>query len=325
MDMNALTYSRTGEPVEVLSIADVPPPSPPPGTVRIRMVRSPIHNHDLMTVRGLYGIKPALPAVAGSELLGIVDACGEGVTHLGQGQRVATITAGAWAELVLTPAKACVPIPDALSDEVACQLLAMPMSALVLLDELRVDPGAWIVQNAAAGAVGKILVRLAQARGVNVVNLVRSRASADELLAVGARHVVVGDDDAWPTRILEIAGGPVARVIDSVCDRTAVALQRLLAKHGEYVIFGALAAEGPRFDPGAFISNELVMRGFWMTAWTARASDAARMSALERIFALALADELPLPVAAVYPLADAAEALAKAQRPGRAGKVLFRP
>jgi len=322
--MKALQYARNGDPVEVVSPVDLPVPEPGPGTVRLRMVRSSIHNHDLMTIRGGYGVKPPLPAIGGSEMLGTVDALGEGVTHLAIGRRVATIAMGAWAELVVVPANGCVPMPDAFPDDVACQLLAMPMSALVLLDDLRVEPGAWILQNAAGGAVGKILMKLAQARGVNVVNLVRSQASAAELFALGARHVVVTDGEDWPHAVAEIAGGSVARVVDSVCDRTAVTLQRLLGKHGEYVIFGALGAEAPRFDPGVFIFNELVLRGFWMTAWMARADDAARMSALKRVFELAAAGELPLPVGGIYPLAECAAALAEAQRPGRTGKVLFR-
>jgi NADPH:quinone reductase-like Zn-dependent oxidoreductase len=322
--MKALQYARNGVPGDVVALVDVPVPEPGPGTVRLRLTRSPIHNHDLMTIGGHYGVKPPLPAIAGSEMLGTVDALGEGVTHLKVGARVATIAVGAWAEAVVVPANACVPMPDAFSDDVAAQLLAMPMSAVVLLDDLRVESGAWILQNAAGGAVGKILMKLAQARGVNVVNLVRSQAAAGELYALGAKHVVVTEGEDWPAKVREIAGGPVARIVDSVCDRTAIALQRLLGKRGEYVIFGALGAEAPRIDPSPFIFNELVLRGFWMTAWMAKADDAARMNVLRRVFELAAAGELPLPVAGVYPLDDYAAALAAAQRPGRAGKVLFR-
>ncbi len=322
--MKALQYAQIGAPAEVLALVDAPLPEPGPGTVRLRLTRSPIHNHDIMTVSGHYGLKPPLPAIAGSEMLGTVDALGKGVTGLSLGQRVATIALGAWAEAAVVPANGCVPMPDAFPDDVACQLLAMPMSAVVLLDDLRVDEGAWIVQNAAGGAVGRILMKLAQARGINVVSLVRSESAAVELTALGAKHVVVTSDEAWPSRVRGIAGGPVARVIDSVCDRTSIPLMRLLGKGGEYVIFGALAAEAPRLDPGLFIFNELVLRGFWMTAWMARADDAARTSALRRVFELASSGGLPLPIADVYSLDDYPTALTEAQRPGRTGKVLFR-
>jgi len=71
------------------------------------------------------------------------------------------------------------------------------------------------------------------------------------------------------------------------------------------------------------ISLECTVRGFWITTWLQRASAEQRMNAMQRVFGLAMKGALPLPVAAVYPLSKAAEALAAAEKPGRAGKVLF--
>jgi NADPH2:quinone reductase len=320
----ALQYARFGEPADVIGPTEIPKPEPAVGTARLKLVRSPIHNHDLMIARGLYGVKPPLPAVAGSEMLGIVDALGDGVAHLKSGQRVATMATGAWAEYVIVPANGCIPIPDGLADDVACQLLAMPLSALVLLDELRVEPGAWIVQNAAGGAVGKTVLTIAQSRGINIINLVRRESAAVVLRALGAKHIVVTDDAGWPQRVREIAGEePIARVVDSVCDDTSLPLQRLLGKFGEYVIFGALGAAPLRLDPGTFIFNEIIARGFWMTAWMARATGEQRDAALGSVLALAGDGKLPLPVAGVHPLSEAKSAIEEAQRPGRLGKVLF--
>lgn len=325
--MIALQFARFGEPVDVLDPVEVPAPEPTAGMVRLKLVRSPIHNHDLSIVRGQYGVRPALPAIGGSELLGTVEHLGDDVSHLAIGQRVATtISFGAWAEYAVAPAAGCVPIPDAINDDIACQLLAMPLSALVLLDELRVGPGDWIVQNAAGGAVGKLVQSIAASRGVNVVNLVRRESAAEELRATGAAHVVATEHDDWAKRVAEFAGSArFARVIDSVCDDTAISLQRLLGKHGEYVIFGALGASALRLDPGALIFNEIVTRGFWMTAWVTRASAAQRETALKSVFERALGGKLPLPVADVYRLGEAKAAVIAAERPGRAGKVLLAP
>jgi NADPH:quinone reductase-like Zn-dependent oxidoreductase len=66
-----------------------------------------------------------------------------------------------------------------LDDEVACQLTAMPLSALMALEEMGVKPGQWIVQNAATGAVGKTLAMISAARGIHVINLVRRKEAAD--------------------------------------------------------------------------------------------------------------------------------------------------
>src|SRR6476659_10045496 len=86
--MRALIHTAFGDPAEVLEVAERPLPEPGPGQVRVRTLLSPIHNHDLWTIRGTYGFKPELPAASGTEAVGVVDALGEGVEGLRVGQRV---------------------------------------------------------------------------------------------------------------------------------------------------------------------------------------------------------------------------------------------
>src|SRR3546814_4303220 len=186
--MRSAIHQQFGDPTNVLVPGDSPLPEPAPGEVRIRMQLAPIHNHDLLTVRGQYGYKPALPAIGGSEGLGVVDALGAGVEGLSVGQRVAAASGrGTWAEYFVAPARMVIPMPDAIADETAAQLIAMPPSALMLLEFLRVGRGQWIVQNAANGAVGKTLAMLAAARGIPVLGLVRRDAGAGEMAALGGR------------------------------------------------------------------------------------------------------------------------------------------
>lgn len=324
--MKALIHSTFGDPLEVVKLGDSPTPQPRAGEIRIRVLRSPIHNHDTATIRGVYGYKPNLPAVAGSEVLGVIEALGEGVTGLKEGMRVAGIARGAWAQEAILNAAAAVPIPDAIEDDRATQLVAMPMSAVILLDFLHVEAGAWIAQNAANGAVGRILMRAAQARGVNIANLVRRDDAAADVKAHGAQHVVVTERDGWEAEAIALTGGAgFARVVDSVAGPQSLSMQRLLAKQGELVVFGALSAGAMKLDPGLMISNELIVRGFWATSWTQRASAAERAKAMGTVFELAMKNELPLPVSATYSLEQATEALRAAQTPGRPGKVLFKP
>ena len=322
--MIALQYAQFGEPADVVTAADVPTPQPGPGEVRLKIVRSPIHNHDLATIRGTYGHKPSLPAIAGSEVLGRVDALGEGVTGIALGTRASAIVQGGWAEYACAKAASLVPMPDAIDDNTACQLMAMPLSAVTLFDELHVNAGDWIVQNAANGAVGTILMRIAQANGVNIVNLVRRESAAGELRSLGAKHVVVTSGERWSEEVRAItAGAPIVRAIDSIADSQSLDMQRLLGRFGELIVFGGLAGAAMKLDPSLMISNELVVRGFWMTAWTQRATPEARAAGARRVFELAFKGELPLPVAGVYPLGDCAVALKAAETPGRSGKILF--
>ena len=324
--MIALEHAAFGEPDHVVKPAEISLPEPGVGEVRLRVVQSPIHNHDLATIRGVYGYKPALPAVAGSEVLGIVDAIGEKVTGVEIGTRVATATLGAWAQYAIADSAALIPMPDAIDDDRACQLIAMPMSTLVLFEELRVNPGDWIVQNAANGAVGTILTRVAQSRGVNVIDLVRREEAAVDLRKRGAKHVVATDKDGWRDEVREMSGAsPIVRAIDSIAGSQSLDMQRLLGRGGELIIFGGLAGAPIKLDPMLMISNELIVRGFWMWSWMQNATQEQRSAIMARVFELALTGELPLSVEGVYPLTEAAEALRTAEKPGRHGKVLFRP
>jgi len=86
--MKAASYTHFGEPAVVLTVIDVARPEPKPDEVLIRTILSPIHNHDLWTIRGTYGYKPELPALGGSEAVGTVEAVGEGVDAAMIGKRV---------------------------------------------------------------------------------------------------------------------------------------------------------------------------------------------------------------------------------------------
>ena len=133
--MKSVVFDEYGSPGRVLRIEERPIPEPGPGQVRVRMLLSPIHNHDLMIVTGHYGYKPPLPHVPGTEALGIVDKLGEGVGTLKVGQRVTGGASAAWAEYYVASAQSLVPLPDGIDDGTACQLVSMPVSAFRTSDQ----------------------------------------------------------------------------------------------------------------------------------------------------------------------------------------------
>ncbi|MCS6761238.1 MAG: hypothetical protein MO846_04050 [Candidatus Devosia symbiotica] len=89
------------------------------------------------------------------------------------------------------------PLPDAISDEAMAQLIAMPFSAIALLDFLNVKAGDWIVQTAANGAVDKVLAALTAAHGIGLVNLVRRHEAVAKLTALGMSNNVVTSGADW--------------------------------------------------------------------------------------------------------------------------------
>jgi len=324
--MRSALHREFGDPAEVLVPGDSPVPEPGPGEVRIRTILAPIHNHDLWTIRGQYGYKPALPAIGGSEGVGVIDALGEGVEGLQVGQRVnAASGRGTWAQYFLASARMAIPLPDAIPDEVAAQLVAMPLSALMLLEFLHVEPGQWIVQNAANGAVGKTLAMLAAARGVHVLSLVRRDAGVEEMAAVGVGDAVSTAQEGWRATAKAILGGGGAHAaVDSVGGQASADLVSLLGEDGVLVSFGSMGGEPMVIPSGDVIFRHLVVKGFWGSKVSRGMAPADKRRLVGELIQRALAGELKLPVDAIYELEDAAKAAAESLRPGRNGKVLLR-
>lgn len=325
--MRALVQPRFGDPAEVLSVQEVPAPEPGPGQALVRVLLSPIHNHDLWTARGSYGFKPEMPARAGTEAVGVVEALGEGVEGLEVGQRVATGGSfGAWAELIVAPAAGLVPVPEGMSDEAAAQLVSMPFSAIALLDFLEVSEGDWIVQNAANGAVGRLVAQLAEARGVHVLGLVRRADGVAELAEQGIGRVVATDDDGWRDRVREIVGdAPIVAGVDSVGGTSAGDVVSLLAEDGVLVVFGAMASPTMEIGSGDVIFKQVVIKGFWGNKVFAAMSREKRAALMGELVTGLGSGALTLPVEKVYPLEEIADATRANAEPGRRGKILLRP
>jgi NADPH2:quinone reductase len=325
--MRALVQPQFGDPAEVLSVQDVPAPEPGPGQALVRVLLSPIHNHDLWTARGSYGFKPEMPARAGTEAVGVVEALGEGVEHLTVGQRVATGGSfGAWAELIVAPAAGLIPVPDAMTDEAAAQLVSMPFSAIALLDFLGRSEGDWIVQNAANGAVGRLVAQLAAPRGVNVLGLVRRTDGVAELREQGIERIVTTDDDGWRDRVREIVGdAPIVAGVDSVGGSAAGDVVSLLAEDGVLVVFGAMASPTLEIASGDVIFKQVVVKGFWGSKVFPAMDREKRAALMGELVSGIASGALTLPVEKVFGLDEIADAARASAEPGRRGKILLRP
>lgn len=325
--MRALVHQEFGDPTTVLAVAEAPLPEPGPGKVRLRTILSPIHNHDLLTVWGVYGFKPELPARSGTELVGVIDALGEGVVGLEIGQRVATGGAfGAWAEYVAADAAGLIPVPPALPDEAAAQLVSMPFSAISLLASLDLSEGDWLVQNAANGAVGRMVAQLAAARGINVIGLVRRTAGVAELADQGIGNVVATDQGDWAAQAAALTGGaPIKVGIDSVGGAASGEVLSLLAEGGELVIFGAMSSPRMELSSGDVIFKQATVRGFWGSKVVQSMPADQKVTLFGELITRALDGSLTLPVEATYSFDEVAQAAGGNGVPGRRGKILLRP
>ena len=322
--MRSIVYHSLGQPEEVLKPEDRPRPEPGPSQALVRMVLSPIHNHDLMTAAGAYGIKPALPAVGGTEAVGVVEAVGEGVSHLQPGQRVMGGAQQTWAEFFLVDAARAIPVPDSVNDETACQLIAMPLSAKMILAELGLKRGDWLVQNAGNGAVAKLVSRFGAEQGIHVLSLVRRDAAVDELRAIGIEAAVSTDSPEWPDRARTLVGeGPILSGIESLGGEGASQLAEVMADGGTITSFGAMTGRALQIPPGLLLFRRMTVNGFWAAKPSLPAAEIGRM--VGELVRDAAEGRLELPVGGIFPLDDIAGAVRASGEAGRSGKIVLKP
>jgi NADPH2:quinone reductase len=324
--MRSLIHDSFGEPEDVLRLTEEDVPEPSEGQVRIRVVLSPVHNHDIWTIRGTYGFVPDLPAHAGTEVLGTVDALGPDVSGLVLGQRVVSGTSfGTWSEYVLIDAAGAIPVPDQLSDDSAAQLVSMPFSAISLLDFLDLHEGDWLIQNSANGAVGRILAQLAKARGIHVIGLVRRDDAVAQLASEGITDVLSTEEPDWQGKVLEITGGiPISVGLDSVGGQSTADLVSVLGEGSTLVCFGAMGDPTMTIPSGPVIFKDITVRGFWGSKISQEMNPGKKSELFGELITRISEGSVTLPVEGIFDASDFREAMISSMSSGRTGKVLLR-
>lgn len=326
--MRSATYNNFGKPSEVLSVTDSPTPEPKGNEVRIKTILSSIHNHDLVTIKGEYGNKPKLPATGGSEAVGTIDLLGKDVASFKKGQRVVVSgVEGTWTEYFIAPAQRIIPLPDAIDDEMAAQLIAMPMSALLLIEFLNIEPGQWIIQNAANGAVGESMAMLAPERNINTINLVRSKESEKKLIELGiTKNNVVTDNDDWKAQVQKIVGdAKISGAVDAVGGKSGGELLSLLGKHGAMASLGSMSGEPLMINPSHLIFNLSKVKGFWASDLMQEISADDMQRLTKELIERAASGTLKLPTGGVYDLDDIQKAVSEKVQSEKKGKILIKP
>ncbi|MBV9787425.1 MAG: zinc-dependent alcohol dehydrogenase family protein [Chloroflexi bacterium] len=324
--MRSVRFAAFGDPAEVLSIEDLPTPEPGPGQLLIRLRARPINPSDLFAIRGSYGVLPKLPATPGMEGAGVVEALGADVSNFQIGQQVVPLaTNGTWQEYVVVDASAVLPLPPGLSDAQAAMVLANPTSAWLLLqEELRVEPGQWVLQNAANSAVGRFVIQLSRHYGYRTINVVRRSELRDELLGLGADAVICEADEDVVERVKELTGGKGVRyAIDSVGGASGSQLIQALGGGGTLIVFGAISRQPLTIDPGQMLFRGTTVRGWWLARWFRTAGQEKIGQLFSTLIPLIANGTLHVPVAAEYDLADVRQAVAAAEGSERNGKILL--
>ncbi|HWO23978.1 MAG TPA: zinc-binding dehydrogenase [Kofleriaceae bacterium] len=320
--MRALATTAGG-----VELAERAVPTPGRGQVLIRMRAAPINPNDLLLLDDTYEVKKPLGTIAGFEGSGTVVAAGDGaIARFLLGRDVACAAGdgdGTWAEYACADALRCAPLRRGTDPQQASMLLTNPLTALVLLETARRAGHRAFVQNAAAGAIGKMLVRLCARARLPLINVVRRPEQAAALRAIGAEHVITtSEPDADAVLQQRCAALGVRFAFDAVAGEATDQLARAIGQNGRILVYGMLSRAPCQIDPDTLVFRRLRVDGFTMYAWVEGTSLFGKLRTLAAA-QRRLADDLRSEIRAAVPLTASAEALALARGATSEGKVLF--
>ncbi len=307
----AIQITEFGGP-EQLKLVELPVGEPGAGEIRIRHQACGLNFIDVYQRTGLY--QNPLPLTLGMEAAGIVEAVGEGVTHLKPGDRAAYASnpPGAYSELRVMPAKCVVRLPDAIDFETGAAMMLKGLTAQYLLKKtLPVEglvPGDHVLFHAAAGGVGLIACQWAKALGLQLIGTAGSAAKCDLALAHGAAHMIDYSREDFVERVKAITGGRGVKVVyDSVGRDTFEGSLSCLRPFGLMASFGNASGPVPPFAIGSLgAKGSLYVTR--QTLFTHIASRESTQAMADDLFAVVQSGAVKIRIDQRYALEDVAQA-----------------
>jgi NADPH2:quinone reductase len=307
----AVIIEKNGGPEE-LKLVDVTVGQPGPGEIRIRHKAVGLNFIDVYQRSGLYALP--MPLHLGMEASGVIEAVGEGVTHLKVGDRAAYASQppGSYCEERVMPAKCVCKLPDAISFETGAAMMLKGLTAQYLLKRTLpqggLKAGDFVLFHAAAGGVGLIASQWAKALGYQLIGTAGSDAKCQLAKEHGAAHVINYNTEDFLARVKEITGGKGVKVVyDSVGKDTWDKSLDCLAPFGLMASFGNASGAVAPFAPGI-----LGVKGsIYVTRQTLFSHITTRESTQEMaddLFEAVTSGKVKIRIDQTYKLADIAQA-----------------
>ena len=307
----AVQIDQNGGP-EQLKLVDVTVGQPGPGEIRIRHKAIGLNFIDVYQRSGLYTLP--MPLKLGMEASGIVEAVGEGVTHLKVGDRVAYASQppGSYCEERVMPAKCVCKLPDGISFETGAAMMLKGLTAQYLLLKTRpvegLQAGDHVLFHAAAGGVGLIACQWAKALGFRMIGTAGSDEKCKLALANGAEYCINYSTEDFLPRVKEITGGKGVKVVyDSVGKDTWDKSLNCISPFGLMASFGNASGPVDPFSPGILgpKGSIYVTR---QTLFTHIASREVNQQMADDLFEVVTSGQVKIRIDQRYPLAEVAQA-----------------
>jgi NADPH:quinone reductase-like Zn-dependent oxidoreductase len=260
---------QTGD-ASVLKIEEESARKPGAGEVLLKLEAFGLNRAEVLYRQGQYLEQTQVPSRIGYEGAGVVEAVGEGVDAGWIGKRVGTVPGfsmnqyGLWADQAVVPVQVLAVTPRNLPVEASAAIWMQYLTAyggLLLAGELK--RGDTAIITAASSSVGLAAIQIVKDQGGVSIATTRTSAKKEELLSLGADHVVATEEEDLPARVKAITGGKGADVIfDPVAGGFVEALAKCAGMNGRIVEYGALSLEPTPFPFRAALHKQLTMRGY---------------------------------------------------------------
>lgn len=326
--MRALQQTSLNGPQDLRLIDDAPVPAPGPGEVLIRVAAAGVNFVDISQSRGVFAGGPQPPYLAGIEAAGEVTAIGPGVTDRQPGDHIigVAISGGAFAEHMLLPATAAVPVPPGWADEQALGLVVNWPTALAALRPLgTVTAGQTVLIHAAAGGTGQAAVRMAKHYGATVI-AAASTGKHEVVRAQGADHVIDSSAAGLTAEVLRLTDGAGADLVlessgGATLEASLAATKRVT---GRVVVYGLAGGEAGITNWDLVYRHQVHVIGLNIGVLIQATPDIfGRL--MGEMFELLAAGVLQPGESTVHPLAEGPKVLAAMEARATVGKLALRP
>jgi NADPH:quinone reductase-like Zn-dependent oxidoreductase len=269
-------FYKVGGP-EVLKIEDVPSRQPAKNEARLRVQAIGLNRSESMFMHGYYVEPTQLPATLGYEASGIVTAVGANVDPGWLNKSVSTVPSfsmnqyGVLGDEVIVPVHSLAEYPSHLTPIEATSIWMQYMTAYGALVEFgQVKKGEFVLITAASSSAGLAAIQTVKAEGAISIATTRTRAKRDELLVLGADHVIVTDEEDLVARVKDITDGVGARIIfDPIAGPLLDKLAEAAATGATIFEYGLLSGAQTPFPLVPAIQKALNIRGYWLAEITA--------------------------------------------------------
>ncbi len=298
--------ARPGGP-EQMQLIELPVGEPGPGQIRIRHQAIGLNFIDVYQRSGLYTLP--MPLTLGMEGAGIVEAVGEGVTHLQVGDRAAYASnpPGSYSQARVMPALAVCKLPDDIGFDTAAAMMLKGLTAQYLLRRTLpvqgLQPGDHILWHAAAGGVGLIACQWARALGYQLIATAGSDEKCALALANGAAHAINYRVEDFAARVQEITGGQGVKVVyDSVGKDTWEKSLECLRPLGLMTSFGNASGPVPPFAPAILAPKSLYLTRATLFTHIATRESCQQMA--DELFEVVRSGQVKIHIAQRFPLSE---------------------